>query len=68
MNAPSFLLESNKGVKFQSQELALSHLKGEYRKLLLEQAPMINVRCFTLPNTAAKNISAFLFEIFVCCF
>ena len=25
------------------QELALSHLKGEYRMLLLDQAPMLNV-------------------------
>jgi hypothetical protein len=28
------------------QELALSHLKGEYRMLLLDQAPMLNVMLF----------------------
>lgn len=34
------------------QELALSHLKGEYRTLLLDQAPMLNVRAHPL---AASN-------------
>ena len=40
------------------QELALSHLKGEYRTLLLDQAPMLNVRppphCCSSPKHAAR--------------
>jgi hypothetical protein len=36
-------LSSHK-IVIQWQELALCHLKGEYRTLLLDQAPMLNVR------------------------
>ncbi len=37
------------------QELALSHLKGEYRMLLLDQTPMLNVRVPQHPRSGATT-------------